>query len=361
VPPPSGVRSDTWILAELYWRVKELYEAEGGAYHEPLLHLAWDYGNPRLPTLPELAREINGFDLSSGRLLSSFGQLRDDGTTSAGNWLYCGSFTEEGNLMARRGTADATGMAMYHDWAWNWPLNRRVLYNRASADAHGRPWDPVRPGIAWNGREWVGDVPDFGATTAPGEAGAFIMTEEGVARLFSRHLRDGPIPEFYEPMEAPTANLLHPATSQNPMVALRDGVEASLAGDEDDYPYPCTTYRVVERVHFLTNQVPYLVEAMPDFFIEIPEGLAREKGIGNGARARVWSRRGSVEGTAVVTKRIQPLRVNGRTVWTVGIPIHWGFLGITQGSMVNMLTPYVADPNSRCPEFKTFLVNLEAV
>ena len=154
--PPDGVRSDTWILSELFWRVKELYEEEGGAYHEPILNLQWNYLNQREPHLEELAAEINGSDLQTGELLSSFGQLRDDGTTSSGNWLYTGSFTEEGNMMARRGTDDPSGMGFHHDWAFSWPLNRRVLYNRASADGDGRPWDGSRAGIRWTGERWIG-------------------------------------------------------------------------------------------------------------------------------------------------------------------------------------------------------------
>ena len=204
IEAPDGVRSDTWILSELFWRVKELYEEEGGAYHEPVLNLQWNYLNPREPILEELAMEINGYDLSTGRLLSSFGQLQDDGTTSSGNWLYTGSFTEEGNMMARRGTDDPSGMGYHHDWAFSWPMNRRVLYNRASADGDGVPWDSSRAGIRWTGRKWIGDVPDYGPTTPPDETGAFIMTEEGVARLFTTYLVDGPFSEHYEPVESPT-------------------------------------------------------------------------------------------------------------------------------------------------------------
>ncbi len=359
VDPPSQVRSDTWILSELFWRVKELYQKEGGAWDEPIQKMTWRYLNPRLPTLTELAKEINGFDLTSGALLSSFGQLKDDGTTTSGNWLYCGSFTEAGNQMARRDTADPTGMGMHHGWAWNWPLNRRVLYNRASADAEGRPWDPKRPGIQWNGREWVGDVPDYGKTMAPGANGAFIMTEEGVARLFTRGLKDGPFSEHYEPVESPTPNALHEKVATNPAINWYAGVKDTLAGADDDFPYPATVYRVVEREHFVTSNVPYLVEAMPDFFVELPAELAKEKGIANGGRVRVWSKRGEVEGVAIVTRRIKPLQVNGKTAYTIGIPVHWGFVGITQGSMANALTPFIGDANTRCPEFKSFLVNVE--
>ena len=365
IDPPLGVKSDTWILSELFWRVKELYEKEGGAFSDPIRHLTWNYINPREPTLEELAKEINGFDLKSGKLLSSFGQLKDDGSTISGNWLYSGSFTEQGNMMARHGTADPTGMGMHHDWAWNWPLNRRILYNRASADKEGRPWDATRPGIQWTGKEWVGDVPDYGKTTPPDKAGAFIMTEEGVARIFNPSpffpMKDGPFPEHYEPVESPTANALHEKVPNSPAVHYYDGVEETLARNTKDYPYACTIYRVVEREHFVTSNVPYLVEAMPDFFVEIPEELAREKGIENGKRARVWSKRGSVEGVAMVTKRIQPLKVNGEIAYTIGIPVHWGFVGINQGAMANLLTPFIGDVNTRCPEFKAFLVNIEKV
>jgi formate dehydrogenase major subunit len=360
IEAPAHVRSDTWVLSELFWRVKELYRQEGGAYHEPIQALTWNYSNPRLPALVELAKEINGFDLATGKLLSSFGQLKDDGTTTSGNWLYCGSYTESGNQMARRDTADPTGMGFHHGWAWNWPLNRRVLYNRASADAEGRPWDPARPGIAWNGKEWVGDVPDYGLTMPPGANGAFIMTEEGVARLFTRTLKDGPFSEHYEPAESPSPNILHDKVAVSPTVAWYGGIKEALAGGGGEFPYPCTVYRVVEREHFVTSNVPRLVEAMPDFFVEVPEGLAKEKGIENGGRVRVWSKRGEVTGVAIVTRRIQPLQVDGKTSWTIGIPVHWGFVGITQGAMANLLTPFVGDVNTRCPEFKAFAVNIES-
>jgi len=359
IDPPPGVRSDTWILSELFWRVKERYQSDGGAYHEGVQAMTWSYLNPRLPTLEELAKEINGYDLGSGKLLSSFGQLADDGTTTSGNWLYCGSFTEAGNQMARRNTADPTGLGFHHEWAWNWPLNRRVLYNRASADGQGKPWDPTRAGIQWNGREWIGDVPDYGKTTPPDSKGAFIMTEEGVARLFTRGLKDGPFSEHYEPAESPTANLLHEGVATNPAVVWYDGVKETLANGDDEFPYPCCIYRVVEREHFVTSNVPYLVEAMPDFFVELPVELAEEKGIANGSRVRVWSKRGEVEGVAIVTKRIRPLTVNGKPTYTVGVPIHWGFVGITKGSMANDLSPFIGDANTRCPEFKAFLVNVE--
>ena len=332
IDPPAGVRSDTWILSELFWRMKELYVKEGGAYHDPIKHMTWNYLNPRLPTLTELAKEINGVDLTSGKQLSSFGQLRDDGTTTSGNWLYCGSFAETGNFMARRGTEDPTGLGMHHDWAFSWPLNRRVLYNRASADADGKPWDSARAGISWSGREWIGDVPDYGKTTRPNAAGAFIMTEEGVARLFTTYLNDGPLPEHYEPAESPTTNPLHEKVPVNPVLRWYDGVKDTLAGEGDDFPYACTVYRVVEREHFVTSHVPHLVELMPDFFVEVPAGLAKDKGVTNGGRVRVWSKRGSVEGVAICdgTNQAAPRerkdRVDGWHPGTLGVRGYHGRL-----------------------------------
>ena len=208
-------------------------------------------------------------------------------------------------MMARRGTDDPTGLGMHHDWAFSWPLNRRVLYNRASADAEGRPWDQTRAGIAWNGREWIGDVPDYGRTTPPDGAGAFIMTEEGVARLFSSALADGPFQNTTSRRESDDQRAARVGTGES-VINWYDGVRETLASEGDDFPYACTVYRVVEHEHFVTANVPLLVEAMPDFFVEIPEGLAAEKGIENGGRARVWSKRGEVEGVAIVTKRIKP-------------------------------------------------------
>ncbi|BAS27656.1 formate dehydrogenase [Limnochorda pilosa] len=359
MPIHPGIRSDTWILANLMLKLKELYRKEGGAFPDPIVDLTFDYLRPEDPSLEELAREINGYDLTTGRLLDSFAQMRDDGTTTSGNWLYCGSWTEAGNMMARRGQSDPTGMGFFHEWAWNWPLNRRVLYNRASADAGGRPWDPRRPGIVWNGSRWVGDVPDFGPTSPPSQGlGAFIMTEEGVGRLYSPGLADGPLSEHYEPFESPTENLLHPNVKTNPVTPVFKS-DLDRWGNLDEYPIVCTTYRLTEHEHFVTAWVPYLVEAMPDFFVEIPEGLAQEKGIVNGGRVRVRSIRGEVEGVAMVTKRLRPLNLKGRRVWQVGMPLHWGFRGLMKGPMANSLTPFVGDPNTQCPEFKGFLVNVE--
>jgi formate dehydrogenase major subunit len=317
--------------------------------------------------MEELAKEMNGADLTTGKQVSSFSELKDDGTTYSGNWLYAGSWTEAGNMMDRRSTKDPTGLGYFHEWAWSWPANRRILYNRASADANGLPWDPTRPGITWNGAKWVGDTPDFVGTSPPAEGkGAFIMTGEGVARLWAPGslTTDGPFPEHYEQTESPIDNLLS-GTRRNPAAFLYEDAPASFAEDDSEFPYVATTYRVTEHEHFVTQNVPYLVESMPDFFVELPVELAEQKGIKNGGKVKVRSKRGEVVGVAIVTKRMRPLKIgDGKVVYQVGIPVHWHYAGGKGENdpvpmMANLLTPYIADANVRTPEFKGFLVDVE--
>jgi formate dehydrogenase major subunit len=277
-----------------------------------------------------------------------------------GNWLHSGCFTETGNNAQRRNNADPTGLGMYHQWGFSWPANRRIMYNRASADASGKAWDPARPGIVWNGSKWIGDVPDIKPDSPPGQYGAFIMLPEGVGRLWSPALNDGPFAEHYEAVEAPVANALHPKVSSNP-VAKRFKSDKDVYGAADQFPVVCTTYRLTEHFHYWTKHLNSLNQTQPEFFIEIPEELAREKGIANGSKARVVSARGQVEGVAMVTKRLFPLMVDGKRVWHIGFPIHWGYAGDPNhpGPLANFLTPSAMDPNTYTPEFKTFLVRLE--
>lgn len=364
---PAEVRDDNWILGHLFLRLRELYAKEGGKFPEPIKALTWNYTDPGNPALEEIAKEVNGVDLTTGKRLASFALLRDDGTTTTGDWIYTGSFPEEGNMMARRGTDDPTGMGYFHNWAWSWPLNRRILYNRASADASGNPWDPTHVGVKWNGSAWVGDVPDFPVTSAPSaNQGAFIMTGEGVGRLFAPGAltTDGPFPEHYEQTESPLNNMLS-KVERNPATFLYTDAAASFATDDKEFPYVATTYRVTEHEHYVTQHVPYLVEAMPDFFVELPVELAEKKGIVNGGKVKVRSKRGEVEGVAIVTKRMRPLTIGqGKVVYQVGIPLHWNYAGgkdalSRKPEMANLLTPYIGDANVRTPEFKGFLVDVE--
>jgi formate dehydrogenase major subunit len=366
LPAEHDIRHDNYILAQLFLRLRELYRQEGGPLPEPILNLSWDYTNPDSPALEELAQEINGKDLTTGLQLASFLDSKDDGTTSQGNWIYTGYFTDEGNMADRRGTDDPTGMGYFHNWGWSWPVNRRVLYNRASADEKGRPWDPTRPGITWNGRLWVGDVPDFPPDSPPKDGlGSFIMTAEGVGRLFSPAtlMRDGPVPEHYEPQESPIHNLLS-TTRHDPATIIYEGAPASFAEDDSEFPYVATTYRVTEHEHYVTQFVPYLVEAMPDMFVEIPVQLAQEKGIANADTVKVRSKRGEVIAMALVTKRMRPIKIgDGKVVYQVGIPVHWHYAAGTgkgkANQMANLLSPYIGDATVNTPEFKGFLVNVE--
>jgi formate dehydrogenase major subunit len=380
IPPQGETRDDQSVLADLFQRVKALYQADpqNGKFPDPILHLTMDYKDPRKPELDEIAQEINGKDLGTGKRLATFAALKDDGTTTAGNWIYTGFYPEAGNLAKRRDGVqdpaknDPTGMGYYPGWAWSWPLNRRVLYNRASADLQGQPWDPKRPGIQWNGKKWVGDVPDYPPTMDPKDPKAwlpFIMNGEGVGRLFSNSLLDGPLPEHYEPVESPIENPLHPQVSASPVAFLYDQAAGrpNRFGTAAEFPIIATTYRLTEHEHYITQQVPHLVQLQPEAFVELPEGLAQEKGIKNGDMVRVLSKRGKIEVRAIVTKRLGQVEVGGKKVWQLGIPIHWGFVGISaelypeksKHWLVNQLTPFVGDANARTPEFKAFLVNVE--
>jgi formate dehydrogenase major subunit len=371
LPPEGEARHDHWIFAELFDRVKELYRQQGGKFPDPVQQLTMPYRDVRKPELDEIAQEINGKSLTTGKRLGSFTELLDDGTTTAGDWIYTGHYPESGNLTKRRdgvqdpGKNDPTGMGYYPNWAWSWPLNRRVLYNRASADTQGKPWDDKRPGIAWDGSKWVGDVPDYPATTPPGPNAPlpFIMTAEGTARIFSNGVADGPFPEHYEPIESPVRNPLHPDVSATP-AAFRYDEKAGRPnrfGTADEFPYVATSYRLTEHEHYVTQHVEHLVQLQPEAFVEVPAELAAEKGIANGDKVRVSSKRGKLEVRAVVTKRLGPLQIDGKKVYQIGIPIHWGFVGINTGQhwLANALTPFVGDASARTPEFKAFLVNIE--
>lgn len=358
LPPPGDARPDQEIMSRLFLGVRELYEKEGGRAAAPLMEMNWDYTNPRNPSLEEVAREVNGREVATGRQLNGFGELKDDGSTVCGNWIYSGSWTEAGNMMARRGQEDPTGLGIYPNWSWSWPANRRILYNRAASNSQGQGWDPLRTPVRWDGERWRGEVPDYKADAKPADYGAFIMLPEGVAKLFAADLVEGPFPEHYEPVESPVPNPLHINVSSNPLASVFHGPLDKL-GDAKTYPYVAITYRLTEHFHYWTKHVASGSELQSNFFVELPEELATAKGIKGGDLVKVSSARGSVEGPALVTKRIRPLKVAGQTVYQIGIPIHWGFIGRVRGPLVNNLTPSAYDPNSGTPEYKGFLVNLE--
>ena len=354
---PGEARSDLEIVNQLMLKLKELYKNEGGPLAEAITGLTWDYGTPADPH--RVAKEINGYDLATGDLMANFVGLKDDGSTSCGNWIYSGCYTQGGNMMARRDPADPSGIGLHSGWAWCWPLNRRILYNRASVDLQGRPWDERHPVVMWDpvGKKWTGDVIDGAATKGPAEAYPFIMLAEGQARLFGGFtLTDGPLPEHYEPWESPIENPMS-SVQNDPTVRIWRPEEQ---GTPDKYPVVCSTFRVTEhwQAGAMTRNFPWLVELQPEMFIEMGEELAAEKAIKNGERVIVETTRGKIEALALVTRRFRPFRLNGRVVHQIGMPWHWGFAGLSTGDSANMLTPHIGDANTMIPEYKAFLCNV---
>ncbi len=378
--PPGEAKSDIEIMAALFTRIRAMYAKDGGTFPDPIVNMSWPYKIPGFPSAEELAMEYNGKALvdlvdpkdpakvvvPGNTQLAGFGLLRDDGTTASGCWIYAGAWTAAGNQMARRDNADPYGVGQSLGWAWAWPANRRILYNRASADPAGKPWDPKRRYIFWTGKAWGGaDVPDIRPDAAPEEGvNPFIMTAEGVAKLFvPAGMAEGPFPEHYEPFESPLpANPLSPGNSKsfsNPAARIFKDDLAAL-GKPKDFPYAATSYRLTEHFHYWTKHSELNAITQPQQFVEIGEDLAAEKGIKAGDKVRVKSNRGMVESVAVVTKRMHALDCGGTKVHTVGLPNHWGFTGVARkGYLTNTLTPVVGDANSQTPEFKSFIVNIE--
>ena len=381
ITPPGDAKLDQEILSLIFLKIRELYQKEGGKFPDPIVNLAWNYTDPLHRSFVELAKEINGRALAdiadptgqtirSGQQLPGFAALKDDGTTLCGNWLYSGSWTEAGAMTQRRGTEDPSGLGIYPNWAWSWPANRRVMYNRASCDPSGKPWDPERRQVWWNesGR-WVGnDVPDFKVDSPPKDhMGPFIMNPEGIGRLFGplAAFQDGPFPEYYEPIESPIANPLHPAQSINPVVQTFKTPLDKYGTPSQGFNVVCTTYRLTEHYHYWTKNNPMNVELVPEPFVEVPVELADEMGVKGGERVKVSSARGSYIAKAMVTRRIKPMQIDGRKTYQIGIPIHWGYRGIaedagrTELTSANLLSPTAIDPNAYTPEFKGFLVKIE--
>jgi formate dehydrogenase major subunit len=383
VPTPGDARLDHAIVAQIFLKVRELYKKEGGKFPDPILNLTWNYSYPSNPPLAEVLKEINGKALAdledpatkqqikAGQQVPGFAWLKDDGTTICGNWIYSGAFTEAGNQSARRDPSDPSGMGVHPAWGWSWPANRRVLYNRASCDLDGKPWDPSRKQVWWSEatQKWVGnDVPDFKADSKPKDhMGPFIMNPEGVGRIFGplAAFADGPFPEFYEPTESPIDNPLHPQQTHNPVVKRFKTPEDKYSTPKDGYTVVCTTYRMTEHYHYWTKNNPMNVQLIPEPFIEIPAELANDIGVHGGEKIKVSSIRGEYIAKAMVTKRIKPMMIDGKKVYQIGFQIHQGFRGITEDegkdarTLANTLTPTVYDPNAYTPEFKGFLVKVE--
>ena len=374
VEPGGQARDFANMFVPLLNKLRDMYKAEGGALPEALLKMNW----PQKFDPEEWTRRINGFFWADtkvgdklykkGQLVPAFGNLQADGTTSSLNWLYTGSYTEEdGNKSKRRDPSQTpmqANIGLYPNWSWCWPVNRRILYNRASVDLNGKPLNPKKAVIMWDGKKWVGDVPDGPwPPQADKEKGklAFIMTTNGYAQLYGPGRVDGPFPEHYEPAETPVER--HPFSKQlsSPVYKFHGSDMDKLAKAADPkYPIVLTTYSLTE--HWCgggeTRNVPNLLEAEPQLYVEMSHELAKEKGISNGDGVILESARGSVEAIAMVTVRIRPFTVMGKTVHLVGMPFAYGWTTPKCGDATNRLTTAVSDPNTYIPEVKACCVNI---
>ncbi len=373
--PPQG---DTKYMGEsivgIINSVRALYKKDGGVCSEPLLNLDW----PEKYDPDATARSINGYFLEDvtidgkqykkGSLVPSFAMLQADGTTSCRVWVYAGSYTDADGNKAKKRDATQTPMqkkiGLFPNWSWCWPVNRRIIYNRASVDLNGKPWDPERAVIEWDGEKWIGDVPD-GAwppmATGKGKY-PFIMQKEGHGQLFGPGRSDGPFPEHYEPVETPIKK--HPLSSQlsNPCAKILSSDMDPIAPPGDErFPIVLTTYNMTE--HWCgggeTRNTPVLLEAEPQLYVEMSPQLAEEKGIKNGDPVVVSSARGRVEAIAMVTVRITPFKVMGKTVHLIGMPFAFGWTTPGCGDSTNRLTVSAGDPNTSIPEYKACCVNIE--
>jgi formate dehydrogenase major subunit len=381
-PKPLGdCIPDGDIALELWKKVRDLYKKEGGVFPDPILNFNEKDVADNSKSFPhqfdahKVAKLMNGYFVTdkkigdttykAGTQVPSFPLLQDDGSTASGNWLHCGSYTEAGNLMARRGkeqTEMQANIGLFPNWSFCWPLNRRIIYNRASCDPQGQPYAPNKAVIKWDGSKWVGDVPDGG--WAPSERHPFIMTAEGYARLFGPGLADGPFPEHYEALECPFEEQPFSKQLHNPAALVFAGEEEKRANCDPRYPFVGTSYRVTEHWQsgVMTRWTPWLLEAMPQNFAEIDPELGRLRGIKSGDKVIVENMRGAIECVAIVTPRLQPMTSQGQTLHMVGVLWHFGWVHPKDGGdSANLLTPSVGDPNTNIPETKTFMVNIRKI
>jgi formate dehydrogenase major subunit len=370
VEPHEDCRSDLWFTYHLGLRIREKLRDSDDPRDRAILALDWHYpteGPTQDPSADTVLREIGGWD-GDGRALASFGALKADGSTACGCWIYCGCYTDEVNQPARKKPGQEQDWVAL-EWGWAWPLNRRILYNRASADPEGKPWSERKKYVWWDEEQgrWTGyDTPDFTATKRPDyvpEEGAkadaairgdrpFIMQADGRSWLFvPSGLRDGPFPTHFEPQESPVRNPLYGQQS-NPVRKQQQSRLSPFnptAGEEgaERYPYALTTFRLTEHhtAGGMTRSVPYLAEVQPEMFCEVSPALAAERGLENGGWATIITARTAIEARVLVTDRLRSLEIEGRTLHTVAVPWHWGSRGLVTGASANDLFGLALDPN----------------
>ncbi len=379
VEPPGDCRSDLWFAWELGRRIRARLADSPLERDRAIRNLTWDYPTEGVhgdPDAHEILKEIGGVD-ADGTPVSGYTALRDDGSTACGCWIYSGVYADGVNQAARRTPAGGESPAAL-EWGWAWPMNRRVLYNRASADPEGRPWSERKAYVWWDEEEgrWTGhDVPDFepekppsyrppeGAEAQDAIAGnePFIMQADGRVWLYvPTGLADGPMPVHYEPEEAPSRNALYPRTRANP--ARQRFVRSDNPYNPSDhqpgsevFPYAFTTFRIAEHhtAGGMSRWTPYLAELAPEMFVEVSPALAAERGLEHTGWATIVTARSAIEARVVVTERCKPLRIDGRTVHQVGLPWHWGPNGLVPGDAANEIIGISLDPNVHIMDTKT--------
>jgi formate dehydrogenase major subunit len=383
---PGDCRTDAVFTYDLGKRLKQLYADSTAPRDQGFKALTWDYEHEdpkereiNEPSAKKILKELNGFYTNEPeKHVAGFADLRDDGSTTCASWIYSGVFPAPDRNLAASREPDPPGQRGAHlRWGFAWPANRRLLYNRASADPSGKPWSERKQWVWWDGSRWVGyDVPDFALTkapTAPPQRGAigldalggdqpFIMKADGVGWLFvPSGLVDGPLPTQYEPAESPVRNPLYKQQSSPVLKYWKTSGNPLVNQPDEKFPIVITTYRLTE--HYLSGAMsrwlPWLSELQPELFIEISPELAQEKGIGNLDWVLVSSPRAQIRAKALVTRRLRPLQIEGRTVHQVGMPWHWGWEGLVTGDVVNELTALVGDPNVSIHEGKAFVCNIE--
>jgi formate dehydrogenase major subunit len=373
VEPAGDCRSDLWFAYHLGLRLRAKLAGSEAERDRPLLDLTWSYrthGGLDEPSAEAVLREINGWD-AEGKALSGYTELKSDGSTSCGVWIYCGSFAGEVNGPAKKVPGQEQSWVA-PDWGWAWPMNRRILYNRASADPAGKPWSERKRYVWWDEEQgkWTGeDVPDFVDTKRPDYEPPddargpdalrgdhpFVMQPDGQGWLFAPSgLVDGPLPTHYEPHESPFANPLYPVQSNPARQQFPRKHNEYAPAAAEAYPYVLTSYRLTEHhtAGGMSRTTGYLSELQPELFCEVSPELAAERGLEHGGWATIVSPRTAIEARVLVTDRIQPLKVQGRVVHQVGLPYHWGFKGLVTGDSANDLFPIALDPNVHIQEVK---------
>jgi formate dehydrogenase major subunit len=383
---PGDCRTDVWFTYQLGKRLKKMYADSQAPRDLGFRNLVFDYESENArereigePDVTKLLKELNGYYTADpAKHLPGFAALTDDGSTTCASWIYSGVFPAPDRNLAASKQPDPPGQrGAQLNWGYAWPANRRLLYNRASADPSGNPWSEKKKWVWWDGAKWTGyDVPDFTVTkpptakAVPGGIGldahsgtdAFIMKADGVAWLYVPDgLLDGPLPTHYEPAESPVHNPFYEQQASPVLKYWKDPANPLAAVADPKFPYVITTYRLTE--HYLSGAMsrwlPWLSELQPELFVEISPELAQEKGIQNLDWVRVSSPRSQVRAKALVTRRLRPLQVNGKTIHHVGMPWHWGYEGLVTGDIVNELSALVGDPNVTIHEGKAFVCNIE--